>query len=90
MRGRNRQASTGALWVFAPVAGNWGTLGYQRLSHTSVNGKTGTEFGNGFIFIIVFSRCDSFDWRVISAAETLPRKRCSIFNHLQHFGRSGL
>jgi hypothetical protein len=46
MRGRIRQESTGALWVFAPVAGNWNELGYQILTHNNINGKSRTEFGN--------------------------------------------
>jgi len=47
MKARTRQASTGALWVFTPIAGgDWNALGYQMLTHNFTDGKGGTEFGN--------------------------------------------
>jgi hypothetical protein len=59
MRGRIRQESTGALWVFATVAGNWNALGYQILTHSNINGKTRTEFGNASLaHLCVDCDCD--------------------------------
>jgi hypothetical protein len=46
MKVRTRQAGTGALWVFAPLAGDWNSLGHQMLTHSNTDGKGGTEFGN--------------------------------------------
>jgi hypothetical protein len=46
MKARFRQPNTGALWVFAPISGDWNALGYQMLSHANANGKAGTEFGD--------------------------------------------
>jgi hypothetical protein len=60
MKGRFRQRSTGALWVFAPIAGNWNALGYQKLSHSNINGKLGTEFGDvskNFFVLTQFLSC---------------------------------
>jgi len=48
MNVRIRMRSVGAVWVFAPVAGNWSSLGYQMIKYSSAAGREGAEFGRFF------------------------------------------
>jgi hypothetical protein len=53
MNVRIRMRSVGAVWVFAPVAGNWASLGYQMITYSASApslpaGREGSEFGRFF------------------------------------------